>query len=253
MLSFFEDFILVVFTVSAALIFMVGLNRAWPAEKRRNHNELIGWQLSILGTTYAVILGFMLYTVWTDFGVADVNVDQEASALSNIYALAGGLPEPQRSQMKTLARSYADAAVRVDWPEMSAGHTPEATFEINNRMWTTLMSLHSSSATEVIAEDHSLSELSALTAHRRARLLQAAGRLPGVLWCVLLIGGVLTISSCCMFGSESPRLHAWQVFAFSLLIALALVAIANINRPFQGGIHIDDLAFERVQQFIRGQ
>jgi hypothetical protein len=253
MLSFFEDFVLVVFTVAAALVFMTVLNRAWPPEKRRNHNDLIGWQLSILGTTYAVILGFMLYTVWTDFGAASVNVDQEASALSNVYALAGGLPEPQRSQMQALARSYAEAAIRIDWPEMRNGHTPEATYDINNRMWTTLMSLHSNSPTEVMAEDHSLAQLSALTAHRRMRLLQSAGRLPGVLWCVLLIGGVLTVASSCMFGSVSPRLHAWQVFAFSLLIALALVAIANINRPFQGGIRIDDLAFERVQQFIRGQ
>ena len=36
---------------------------------------LMGWQLSVLGTTYAVILGFMLYTVWTDLGVANLNVD----------------------------------------------------------------------------------------------------------------------------------------------------------------------------------
>lgn len=46
---------------------MVGLNRAWPAEKRHAYNDLVGWQLSILGTTYAVILGFMLYTVWTAY------------------------------------------------------------------------------------------------------------------------------------------------------------------------------------------
>jgi len=251
MLSFFQDFVLVIMTVAGALVFMTGLNRAWPAEKRRNHNELIGWQLSILGTTYAVILGFMMYTVWTDFGAADANVDQEASALSNVYALAAGLPEPQRSQMKNLARSYADAAINVDWPEMEQGHTPRATVDINDRMWTTLMSLQSNSPTEVMAEDHSLSELSALTAHRRMRLLQSEGRLPGVLWCVLLVGGALTIVSSSMFGSESPRLHAWQVFAFSLLIALALVAIANINRPFQGSVRIDDLAFERVQRFMQ--
>jgi hypothetical protein len=47
-------------TMGASLLFMVGLNRFWPVEKRHKPNDLIGWQLSVLGTTYAVTLGFML-------------------------------------------------------------------------------------------------------------------------------------------------------------------------------------------------
>ena len=53
-------------TIAGSMLFMAVLNRVWPQEKRQVHNDLIGWQLNIIGTTYAVILGFMLYTVWTD-------------------------------------------------------------------------------------------------------------------------------------------------------------------------------------------
>lgn len=60
---------------------MAGLNRVWPWEKRRAYNDLIGWQLSILATTYAVILGFMLYAVWSSFGEAELNVNLEANAV----------------------------------------------------------------------------------------------------------------------------------------------------------------------------
>src|ERR1700755_2465553 len=111
MLDFFENSLLVVATVAVALLFMAGLNRAWPAPKRRLHNDIIGWHLNVLGTTYAVILGFMLYTVWTNFGAADLNVAQEAGALANFHVLAGGLPEPQRGQLRELARSYAQEAI----------------------------------------------------------------------------------------------------------------------------------------------
>jgi hypothetical protein len=41
-------------------LFMVVLNRIWPVASRHTPNDLIGWQLSVLGTTYAVTLGFML-------------------------------------------------------------------------------------------------------------------------------------------------------------------------------------------------
>ncbi len=247
MMTFLQDCILVGGTIIGALLFMVGLNLLWPWEMRRIHNDLIGWQLSVLGTTYAVILGFMLYTVWTNFVAADLNVDLEADALVNVYSLAAGLPDPQRTQMQNLARDYAETALSQDWPQMLRAKEPGGTVQLNAEMWKTLMSVKSASPNEIIAEDHALSELSALTQHRRTRLLQSTSRLPTVLWCVLLVGGTLTIISSCMFGSASVKLHGLQVFAFSLLIALCLVAVADINRPFQGRIHISNYPFRRAQ------
>ncbi len=252
MLTFFQDALIIVVTVAASLLVVSFVNLVWPWEKRRSHNDLIGWQLSILGTTYAVILGFMLYTVWTNFGEADLNVDLEANALVNMYQLANGIPEPQRTQLQALAHSYADTAIQKDWPRMVAGKEPDDSIDINLKMWRTLMSIRATNSVEMTAEDHALYELSALSEHRRTRVLQNASRLPGVLWCVLIVGGALTITSSCLFGSESVRLHALQVFAFSLLISFCLVAIADINRPFQGAIHISDLAFRRAQINMQG-
>jgi hypothetical protein len=56
-----------------------------------------------------------------------------------------------------------------------------------------------------------------------------------------------------MFGADSTWLHGLQVFAFSLLIALALVAVADINRPFQGSVHVHDAAFRRAQSNMKEQ
>jgi Protein of unknown function (DUF4239) len=251
MLTTSQNYVIVVLTVVASLLFMWGLNRVWPWNKRHAHNDLIGWQLSILGTTYAVILGFMLYTVWTDFGAAEVNVDNEANSLANVYRLAAGLPDEQRGQLQMLARFYADTVINKDWPEMAADLTPEATAKIDQDMWKTLMSAKSESPTELLAEDHAISELSALSEHRRIRLLQSHFRLPGVLWCVLIIGGMVTIASASMFGSANTMLHALQVFAFSLLVALVLVAVADIDRPFDGSVHVSDLAFRRALQAMK--
>jgi hypothetical protein len=236
------------FAVIGSLLFMLGLNRIWPWEKRRAHNDVIGWQLSILGTTYAVILGFMLYAVWTNFGSADLNVDLEANALVNVYRLAAGLPDEQRTKLEKLALTYADVAINQDWPQMRHNLVPDTSQRINRDMWKVLMSVKVASPAESTAEDHALSELSSLTEHRRTRLLQSISQLPGVLWFVLIIGGVVTVASSCLFGSENVALHTLQVFAFSLLISMGLVAIADIHRPFQGVVHVSDDAFKRAQE-----
>jgi len=251
MLTNFQSLYVILLCVGGSLAFMWGLNRIWPREERREHNDQIGWQLTTLGTTYAVILGFMLYAVWTNFGIADLNVDLEADALVNVYRLSAGLPEPQRSELQSLARSYADAAIHEDWPQMAREEVPNESMEINSNMWKTLMSIKTATPTELIAQDHALYELSALTQHRRTRILQSTSRLPNVLWCVLVVGGILTVASACLFGSMNWLLHSLQVFAFSLLIALGLVATAQINRPFQGSVRVSSFAFVRALDNMR--
>jgi len=56
-----------------------------------------------------------------------------------------------------------------------------------------------------------------------------------------------------MFGAANGPLHVIQVSAFALLISLVLVAIADINRPFQGSVHVSDYAFRRAQVEMKDQ
>jgi hypothetical protein len=243
-----QNVLAVTAAVVASLLLVVGLNRAWPSENRRSYNDLVGWQLGILSTTYAVILGFMLYAVWTTYGEADLNVDKEANAVEDLYRLAEELPEPQQSQLKNQARSYAEAAINREWPEMANNEEPRQTVAISSEMWQTVKSVRTTSSTEQLAQDHAFSELNSLAQHRLIRLSQSTMRLPNVLWCVLLVGGALTIVSGCMFALQEKKLQALQVFSLSLLISLALVAIADIHRPFQSLIRVRNYAFQRALQ-----
>jgi len=57
------------------------------------------------------------------------------------------------------------------------------------------------------------------------------------------VGGIVTVGSTCLFGVENFRLHIVQVFEISFLLSLILVAIASINRPYQGDVHVSPEAF----------
>jgi hypothetical protein len=51
-----------------------------------------------------------------------------------------------------------------------------------------------------------------------------------------------------MFGIDNFMLHAVQVVSLTLLLALILVAIADIDRPFQGVVHVHPRGFERARE-----
>jgi hypothetical protein len=250
MLTLAQNILILVLVMIASLLLLAVLDWIWPVGTRHAQNDLIGWHLSVLGTIYAVILGFMLYTAWTNFGAAELNTDLEANALRNIYRLAEGLPAPQRAQLEMQTRAYAEAVINQDWPMMARGQIPEGSHEINERLWTTLVSVKASSSSESAAADHALSELSALTLHRRTRLLQSVSRLPGIFWAVLLVGGALTLVSASMFASAQPRMRTFLVFSTTLLVTLVMLAIADVDRPFRGWVHVSNYAFVRAREYM---
>src|SRR5450631_1890157 len=160
-----QDVFIVIVALACALAFMAAVNYYWPPAQRRAHNDLIGWQLSVLGTTYAVIVGFMLYTVWISFGAADLNAEAEANSLVNVYRLSDGVPADQGTKLKSLARAYGDAVVDHEWGEMAANTVPTVSGEIARQMWQALMATKGASPAEITAEDHALYELSALAGY----------------------------------------------------------------------------------------
>jgi hypothetical protein len=249
-MTFTANMVILVLAMAASLVFTLVMNRLWPVERRYAESDQVGWQLSVLGTTYAVTLGFMMYTGWGDFRAAELNVELEANALRNIYRLAQALPH-DRAEIENLAVDYATEVVERDWPEMARGKIPEESHQVNEHLWKVLLSATIEKPMEIAAHDHALSELSVLTSHRRTRLLDSKYELPGIFWCVLLVGGVLTIASVSIFGSRQPRIHMLQVLSLTLLLTLVMLTIADIDKPFRGWVHVEDYAFRRSLETMR--
>ena len=247
MLNVPEDIAIVVICVVVALGFLWLLRRFWPSTQRREHNDIIGWQVSVLGTTYAVIMGFMLYAVWSDFHAAEMTVDAEANSLVNLFRIADGLPATQRDEIQKLSRDYANAMLNEEWPAMNEGSLSPDSHRIIQQLWTTLLQSKPASLSEQTSFDQALTELTSVTQYRRLRQLQSQSKLPGILWGLLVVGGILTTLSSCLFGTDNFKLHAIQVFSLSFLLSLTLVAIADIDRPFRGAVHVSPMGFERAR------
>src|SRR5580704_19521121 len=118
MLSYVESSFAVVLALPSSLFAVAALNRFWPIPSRKLINDVTGWQLGILGTTYGVILGFMLYTVWNDFRMAEINTNLEAASLLTVSRISSGLPSPEREAFRALGLKYAEVAIHEEWPAM---------------------------------------------------------------------------------------------------------------------------------------
>ncbi|HST08886.1 MAG TPA: hypothetical protein VLL05_00810 [Terriglobales bacterium] len=234
---------IIIACIVSALFALAVLRHYWAPSSRLAHNDVVGPNVSVIGTTYAVLIAFMLSGVWTNLQAARLNAEQEANNLVNIYRFAYQLPAESRTQIQALARGYCAAMLSEEWPAMERQTQSPTAHKITQQLWHALTGVQPRNANEQTVMDHSLSELTGMTEHRRIRLLQSRQRLPALLWAVLVVGGIVTVGSTCLFGVDNFKLHMVQVFEISFLLSLMLVAIASINRPYQGDVHVSPEAF----------
>lgn len=246
------NILIVLACVAASVIFLLVVTRTSTAHARKESNDFTGAVVSVIGTTYAVLLAFMLFTVWTMFQQAQINAEQEANDLVNVYRISESLPEPARSTMQDLTRRYAKHAVDVEFPALNNETLPPEGGRMVNDMWKTANAVQPHSNEESQAVGEMTSTLRNLTEHRRIRIMQSHEALPNILWTVLVAGGIITVAASCFFGVSNFRFHLLQVIVLSFLIALVLVAIADIDSPYQGDVKVSPAGFEYAMHTFTG-
>jgi hypothetical protein len=245
MLSYAQSGLFILAALAVSVVIVLVLNRVWPISNRKLINDVTGWQLGILGTTYGVILGFMLYTVWNDFRVAEINTNLEAASLLTVSRIAAGLSSPQREGFHALGVKYAEVAIHEEWPAMQVQQDSHASQLVLGAMWKLLVEVKTENGGSN-SVDHLTSALSDLSERRSLREEELRTRLPKILWLLLMAGAGATVGSSCLLGNDNKWLHYCQVLALTFVVAVTLAAIADLARPFEGAVSVTPVAFERA-------
>jgi hypothetical protein len=251
MLNSFQSAFVIVASVASALFLVAVLNRLWPSDNRKLLNDVTGWQLGVLGTTYGVILGFMLYTAWEGFRAAQSDANLEATAMLNVYRLSSGLPAAEKAAIQELARKYERVVVNQEWPAMQRQTEDFAASLVLTRMWDVLGATKTESVLESNSIDHIQYAMSNLAERRNMRDEQRSNGVPALLWALLVLGGGATIVSSCILGNDKKWLHYCQVGALTFLIVTTLCAIADLARPYEGAVAVQPSAFIRALEIMQ--
>jgi hypothetical protein len=233
-----------------AMAFAVGglilVQRLVPIALRRQHNDVAGFIYAVLGVTYAVLLGLMVVAVWEQWEAAKVTADEEASSLAEIFWIADRMPEPEGREVQELCRAYARVVVDEEWPLMSQERSSPRAWDLLDDIRAKLQGIDPANPQEQALYEQSLERMRDLADARRDRLLEAEEGLPGILWVVLVTGGLVVVGFMYLFGMDSTVIHLLMVASLALVIALVLFTVAALNFPFKGDITIHPEAMQHV-------
>jgi hypothetical protein len=249
-----SNVIIVVVSVSAAVVFLYVVKFTSAEPSRERSNAFTGAVVAVIGTTYAVLLAFMLGGVWNMLREAQANAEQEATSVINIYRIAAQIKTDDAGQIQEVCLRYAQNVVDREFPALEQrGPLSKEGGQMINQLWKLLEQSKVRSETDSIALGQMMQELRSLTEHRRLRALQSREGLPAILWAVLIAGGAITVVASCLFGVSSFRFQLVEVLALSFLISLVLVAIADIDKPYQGPVRVDSAGFRYAIRTLQNE
>src|ERR1700727_136816 len=104
-------------------------------ESLRSHHDVTDPMLAVLGTLFAILLGFMLANSMQRFEQARVTVEQEAGAIGDLFRIADGLPATTRDSIRKDCLAYTSAVIDQEWNLMQNGKMSEQAWNSYGDLW----------------------------------------------------------------------------------------------------------------------
>lgn len=247
--------VLLMFAVIPGLA-VVGLHaifrRFVSPDKLIPHHDVAGFLVGIAGVLYAVVLGFLVVTVWVSFDSAQATADLEASDVGELFNFASVFPEPARAHLRQAMADYAFEVRDKEWPllifdrqDLRARSVYRTALPIIASITTRSKGTTSFPAMLAIQQS-ALTTLHELSVHRRQRLINAESGLPGALYVGLIVGAIIVLIFAFLFGVDKKALQFTMTFLITAMIGLLFGTIVSLDRPYSGPIRVSSQAWTLV-------
>ena len=229
--------LIIAFPTALAIAATILLRRSIGYEKLASNNELAGVKFGIVALTYVMILTFATLSAWEKFSVAQASVTEEAAAAGAIYIIAGH-ESKETLAVQEAVKSYVAQAVTIEWPTMETEKADQATAEKLKNLYKAASALDkvSNATTQLAAEI--FKHIDKINEMRQSRITLSAGIVPDLVWFVLVLGAIITISFTLFFGTPNIFAQIMMTGMTTAMLLMALLVIVSFDHPFTGVVHV---------------
>lgn len=216
------------------------------------NNEAAGQVFTLVGGLQAVLLAFVLISLFDGVSAAEDDSYREADSLVAAVWAADALPA-KSPEVAAQARRYAREVIDDEWPQMRDGQ------EVGDTGWATLARLRATVAAVQTTDEWTTNQKSEATDKlwevyqaRQERLNAASDDgVNSVVWFALVVGAVMAVALPILFGGPKPATHIFIVSILAGTMTLLLFATQQLQNPYGGGAQVSPAAFESALDRLR--
>jgi hypothetical protein len=249
----------IIYLLTVAIVYLsilagILLARFWRIHAREEKEEAVNTAVGAVLALLAFILAFTFSLTASRFDSRKQLLLDEVNAIGTVFLRAGLIPEPQRTEVRRLLKSYVDIRVNLTKHPETVLQAIKQSEELQDQMWThaeALAQLDLKNPDIVSLFVDSLNEMIDLQTSRVVVAL--IYRIPNLMWYALLGITVIAMTSVGYLFGKSAKIN-WPLilllaFAFSVVIAL----IADLDRMGGGLIKINQQPMFDLQKKIHEQ
>ena len=231
---------------------VLGLFIVWrfvPRQMFKAHNDLASAIFQAIAMAYTVLLAFVVVISWQNFDRSGMHVETEANCLVDLYRSSAAFDKVFENDIRSLIKEYVNVVINEEWVGLGRGQESDKARGILRNIWALYTTYEPKTQKESIFFAESIHKLDALREMRRFRIIDSRTGVHPVLWFVLVVGAITTISFTYFFGSDKFINHAIMASILAVLIALILLTILSFSFPFTGSVRIEPKTFQQVISF----
>lgn len=230
--------------VAAGVAYLI--RRIGATEGTVENNEAAGQVFTLVGGLQAVLVAFVLISLFDGASAAEEGSYTEADSLVAAVWAAGSLPAQARAEITDQARAYASTVVQDEWPRMREG------LPVGDEGWHQLSDLRRAVAAAPTGDDEwaidqkreASEQLWSAYQARQQRLSTAtSGGVNSVVWFALVAGAIMSLALPLLFGGPRPLTHILIVSTLAATMTLLLFATQQLQNPYSGGAEVQPAAF----------
>jgi len=217
-----------------------------PHGRLKTHHDVADPILGAIAAVYAVLIAFVVVTVWQNFDKTNANVQLEANYLVDIYRDSEAFSPDFHQKVGGLLREYRQAVVDYEWKTMAKGEMSPEVEKLMRKIWLLYTTYQPGNFTEQSFFNESVRKLNLFRELRMQRLMDSRNGTAPLLWFVLIVGGLSTLSFTFFFGAENLNAQLAMAALLAVTISLILFTIMSLDFPFTGSISISPQPFKMM-------
>lgn len=205
--------------------------------------------MQVVAAYVGIMIAFAGVQVWQDFTDSKNAVSGEAATVAQLYqdlTIFG----PETGAARSALKNYVVSVTRDEWPMLRRGMGSESTEIALQTVFKEIGKLNPSDNRSSAIYEEMLGNLNELIDFRHNRIVDSRNGIPGILWTIGLVGGLLTIAYASAF--TPTRYNVFMTAGIALTLGLVFLFILTVDYPFKGQFSVSNAPLtELLSEFDR--
>jgi hypothetical protein len=242
--------LIVILSILVSLIVLWVVRKIIPIHSLKKSHDVVGFTFSIIGVLYSVILGFTVISVQDRHNAVLEASHSEATLLADLYQDAAFFSPTDRNAIRTSLRHYVEHVLKEEWWWTINKKIHFKTRKSVRAIWDSYYHVELTTEKMKIWYTESISKLNNFLNIRMTRQFNSWEHLGSMMWALLLIGAIITLSFMFFFGLENVYSHMAMVALLAGYLSFMLYLVYSLDHVFKGPQGIKPEALEQVYHFF---